>query len=284
MARARHYRPGLIEDLHELVRRGYRQLYGRRPGSWRSALDFTACEFPVTLRRHAGLFLLAVACLFLPMVIFGIACYEDPALIYSVMEAYKVTELESLYGPANAKPGRGAERQADTDVMMFGFYILNNIGIGFRVFAGGLLLGLGSVVVLLLNGLHIGAAAGHLAGIECGSTFWPFVSGHGPYELTAIAISGTAGLLLGKVLIAAGNRTRLVALRASARDAVALVVGAALLLVLAAVVETFWSSGAAPATLKIGVGAVGWVLVALYLALAGRGSAVDTNIGDGRGA
>lgn len=283
-ARARHYSPGLIGDLHDLVRRGYRQLYRRRTDSWRSVLSFMARGFPITLRRHHGPFWLAVACFFLPMTIFGIACYQDPVLIHSVMAESQVADLESLYDPGNAKPGRGAERQADTDVMMFGFYILNNIGIGFRVFAGGLALGLGSVLILLLNGLHIGAAAGHLTRMEFGSTFWPFVSGHGPYELTAIAISGTAGLLLGKALIAPGNRTRLAALRANARDAVTLVAGAALMLTLAAVVEAFWSSGSAPAAVKVGVGALGWVLVVFYLTLAGRGPAADGDWGSGLGA
>ena len=45
---------------------------------------------------------------------------------------------------------------------MFGFYVMNNVGIGFRSFAGGIFLGLGSALILVFNGLFIGAAAGHL--------------------------------------------------------------------------------------------------------------------------
>jgi uncharacterized membrane protein SpoIIM required for sporulation len=272
LARARHYSPGLIDELHELVRRGYRQLYRPRPRLLRPALDFMAGGFPRTLRRHATLFWLAAALLFLPMLAMGIAAYRDSELVYSIMETGQVAELESVYDPSNRKPGRSAERQGDTDFMMFGFYIMNNVGIGFRTFASGLILGLGSVFILFFNGLFIGAAAGHLTRLDFGSTFWPFVSGHSAYELTAIAVSGAAGLLLGKALIAPGPRTRLAALRANARDAVTLVGGAALMLLLAAAVEAFWSGGGAPSGVKYGVGAFGWILVALYLGLAGRGA------------
>jgi uncharacterized membrane protein SpoIIM required for sporulation len=76
-------------------------------------------------------------------------------------------------------------------------------------------------------------------------------------------------LLLGQALLAPGQRTRLAALRANARDAVILVGGAAVMLVFAAVIEAFWSAGPAPSWLKYGVGVLGWGLVAVYLALAG---------------
>ncbi|EGV19157.1 stage II sporulation protein M [Thiocapsa marina] len=270
LARSRRYSPGLIADLEVLVRRGHRQLYRRGSAPLRATLDFMARQFPRTLRRHSAVFWIAAALFFLPMIGMGVAVHQDTDLVYSLLDAEQVADLESLYDPTRHAPGRGSERLADTDVAMFGFYVMNNVGIGFRTFAGGLVLGLGSLVILLVNGLSIGAVAGHLTRLDYGTTFWPFVSGHGPFELTAIAICGAAGLLLGQALLAPGQRTRLAALRANARDAVILVGGAALMLVSAAVIEAFWSAGPAPSGLKYGVGVLGWVLVAVYLALAGR--------------
>lgn len=270
LARTRAYSPGLIADLHDLARRGYPHLYRRRPRILRAALGFMAEEFPRTLRRHALVVWMGMALLFLPMLAMGVATYVDEEVIYSLMNGAQVSNLEEMYDPANRRPGRSHGRQADTDFAMFGFYIMNNVGIGFRSFASGLIFGVGSAVILSFNGLHIGAAAGHLTRLDYGGTFWTFVSGHGPYELTAIAISGAAGLLLGKALLAPGRRTRLAALRANARDAIVLVGGAALMLLLAAIVEAFWSSSPAPAPVKYGVGLAGWVLVAAYLGLAGR--------------
>ncbi|MBK1643097.1 hypothetical protein CKO25_00185 [Thiocapsa imhoffii] len=269
LARGRGYSPGLVEALEQLVRRGHRLLYRRRPLSSAAALDFMTRHFPATLRRHHGVFWIAALVFYAPMIMMAFAVHQDPQLVYSLMDATQVADLEASYDPARRHPGRGPDRQADTDVAMFGFYIMNNIGIGFRTFAGGLLLGLGSLIILLFNALYIGAVAGYLTQLGYGSTFWPFVSGHGPFELTAIVICGTAGLLLGQALVAPGNRTRLAALREHAGDAVILVGGAAILLVLAAVIEAFWSATPAPAALKYGIGLAGWGLVGLYLARAG---------------
>ncbi|MEO4017989.1 stage II sporulation protein M, partial [Pseudomonas rossensis] len=75
--------------------------------------------------------------------------------------------------------GRSAERAASEDWVMFGYYIMHNIGIAFQTFASGLLFGLGSAFFLFFNGLMIGAVAGHLTHIGYGQTFWSFVVGHG---------------------------------------------------------------------------------------------------------
>nr|WP_241086131.1 stage II sporulation protein M [Candidatus Vondammii sp. HM_W22] len=63
-----------------------------------------------------------------------------------------------MYDPANRKLGRASERSSEIDFVMFGFYISNNIGVGFRTFAGGISFGLGSVLFLLFNGLVNGGS------------------------------------------------------------------------------------------------------------------------------
>lgn len=270
IARSRHYSPALEQQLHELVLRGHRQLYsGRGAELWR-LVCFIAFGFPRALRRQIGYFWLAAGLLFLPALLVGGFCYLQPELIYSVMDEDQVAQMESMYDPANRKPGRSLERSAETDLMMFGHYIANNIGIGFRTFAGGMLLGLGSVLLLLFNGVVLGAVAGHLTRLGYQETFWPFVSGHGAFELTAIAICGAAGLILGHALIAPGRQARLEALKGRAREALPLVMGAAFMLLIAALIEAFWSSSALDGGIKYAVAALLWLLVLLYLGLAGR--------------
>jgi uncharacterized membrane protein SpoIIM required for sporulation len=273
LARSRRYSPGLTEDLHAMVQRGYRALYRRRVDWPRRGLSFLATEFPRTLRRHAAVFWLACVLFFGPMAAMGWGCYRDGALIYSLLDTETISGLESMYDPTNRKPGRETERQSDTDFAMFGYYIRNNVGIAFRTFAGGMLLGIGSVLILGFNGLVIGAAGGHLSRLGYGETFWPFVSGHSALELTAIAVAGAAGLLLAAAVLAPGRRRRVDALRENAREAVRLVTGALAMLVLAAAIEAFWSAESGVATpTKYLFGTVLWLLVALYLTLAGRGA------------
>jgi uncharacterized membrane protein SpoIIM required for sporulation len=160
-----------------------------------------------------------------------------------------------------------------TNVQMFGFYIWNNIQIGFQTFATGIAFAIGPVIFLLFNGLTIGAVAGHLTQAGYGGPFWSFVPGHSPFELTAIVISGAAGLKLGGALIAPGLRPRREALVTAGKPAVRLMFGSAMMFAVAALIEAFWS----PLNLenpwpKYLVGIVLWIVVLAYLTLAGRGA------------
>ena len=58
--------------------------------------------------------------------------------------------------------------------------------------------------------------------------------------------------------------------REDAQRALPLVYGSALMLLLAAGIEAFWSAQPLAATVKYRVGTVLWILVLLYLLLAGR--------------
>ena len=154
---------------------------------------------------------------------------------------------------------------------MFGFYIYNNISIGFQTFAGGLLFGLGSLFYLLFNGLFLGAVASHLTSMGFTETFWPFVAGHSSFELTAIVIFGGVGLMLGYGAIAPGRKGRWHAIRDRAIDGLPLIYGGSLMLVAAAFVEAFWSSTTWPPIIaKYSVGAFLWLFLGLYFGLMGR--------------
>lgn len=272
LARSRHYSPALEAQLHSLVLRGHSRLYRRRGANLWRLISFIGAEFPRTLRQNVRYFWLATALFLLPAMLVGSYCYTNPELIYSLMDEDQIASMEAMYDPANRKPGRAMERSSETDFVMFGFYISNNIGIGFRTFAGGILFGLGSVLLLLFNGLVIGGVAGHLTRIGYQDTFWPFVSGHGAFELTAIVICGAAGLMLAHGLIAPGQLSRLEALKRGAMDALKLVMGAALMLVVAAFVEAFWSSSGVAIGIKYSVAGLLWLLVILYFGFAGTGS------------
>ncbi len=101
---------------------------------------------------------------------------------------------------------------------MFGFYIRHNIGIAFQCFAGGLFAGIGSLFYLIYNGAIIGAVAGYLTERGHGPTFWAFVVTHSAFELTAIVLSGAAGLKIGYSLVAPGRLTRVQSLVAATRE------------------------------------------------------------------
>ena len=75
---------------------------------------------------------------------------------------------------------------------MFCFYIMNNIGIDFRIYAGGILACLGTFFFLIYNGVFFGAVIAYIH-IACEpQAFYTFVAGHSSFELIAMVISGMA--------------------------------------------------------------------------------------------
>ncbi|WP_428033631.1 stage II sporulation protein M [Amphritea sp.] len=272
LSRTRRYSPQLVEFLHRLVLRGHQQLYTRR-GAWLWRLMiFIARDFPACLRHNIRYFWVALALFLLPALLVGGYCLVDDSFIHSLMSDAEVSNMEEMYRPDNARPGRTLERSADSDFAMFGYYIYNNIGIGFRTFAMGVLAGVGTVFTLLYNGIVIGGVAGYLSGLGYIETFWPFVCGHSALELTAIVISGAAGLMIGRGVISPGRFSRLDAIKFQAGKAVPLVMGAGLMLLGAAFIEAFWSASSLPNTVKYVAAIILWVLMILYFIFAGRGT------------
>jgi uncharacterized membrane protein SpoIIM required for sporulation len=155
--------------------------------------------------------------------------------------------------------------------MMFGFYIRNNVGVAFQCFAGGLFAGLGTLFFLAYNGAFSGAIAGYLTGRGLSSTFYSFIATHSAFEVTAIVLSGAAGLKIGHALLAPGRLTRLQSLVMATRDSTVLLYGVTGMLLVAAAIEAFWSSASwLPAAAKYSVAAVCWTAVLGYFALQGR--------------
>ncbi|MFO7752641.1 MAG: stage II sporulation protein M [Desulfobacteraceae bacterium] len=269
---SRQYSPALAAFLHDMVVAGHRHLYRRKHRLFSSALRFVTLEFPSAFRRRIRFFLAAAFFFLVPALTAGVSCHQSQDLVLSILGEQQVARVEAMYDPAGGHaPGRSEKRGSDTDLAMFGFYIKNNIGIGFRTFAGGILAGAGTLFFLIYNGVMLGGISGYLTRIGFGETFWPFVSGHGAFELTAIVISGAAGFMLAKGLIAPGRYRRGDALKKAAPDALKLVMGAACMLLMAAFVEAFWSSSAFPDAVKYSVAVLLWLLVPAYLALAGTG-------------
>lgn len=263
LSKQRLYDTALIERLNKLVMRLYRELYRYRTDSRLNFYGFFVREFPLSIYRHRNFIYLALLVFLLPGLVAGIWVYFDENAVYSLLDAPQVRSVEQMYDPATSKLGR--EREADTDVFMFGFYIQNNISVAFRCFAGGLLAGIGTLFVLFFNGLTIGSIAGHLTRLDFVDTFYPFVVGHGSFELTAIVFSGAAGLKLGYSILNPRQFSRLNALRLAGRNAIPMLYGIVLMLVIAAFMEAFWSSSATlPINVKYIVGAICWSLVLLY--------------------
>jgi uncharacterized membrane protein SpoIIM required for sporulation len=268
LARERRYAPALVARLHALVQSGHHVLYGAQAGGSLRFADFLSAGFPRLFRQQWRAVLVAALLFFGPLLGLIAAIQIWPDLAGVIVEPQQLAQAEAMYAVDKERLG---QLPASDAAGMFGHYVFNNARIGFQTFAGGVLLGLGSLFFLIFNGIVLGTVIGHLTAVGLGEQIWSFVAGHSALELTAIAISGAAGLKLGWALLAPGRRSRRRALVEEGRLALQLAAGAGLMFVAAAAVEAFWS----PLTLfdpqpKYLVGVLGWVLLGAYLLRVGR--------------
>jgi len=269
IARSRAYPAHLVDRLEHLTAQCHQLIYQQREFGIGWLARIIAHDFPVAVRAHGGYVLTATLLFLVPTLVMGALVYAQPELILSVVSAEKASEFDEMYSSSAASIGR--LRSVDTDWMMFGHYIRNNVGVAFQCFAGGLFGGLGSIFFLAFNGAFGGAIAGYLTGRGLGSTFYSFIVTHAAFELTAIVLAGAAGLRIGHSLLAPGRQTRVQSLIGASRQSVVLLYGVFAMLVVAAVIEAFWSSATwLPVTAKYGVAALCWIAVLAYFTLQGR--------------
>jgi uncharacterized membrane protein SpoIIM required for sporulation len=269
LARARSYPAYMVDRLERLTANAHQVIYQHREFGLARIRDIVAVEFPSAVRAHASYVAVAAATFLLPTFVIALLVYWRPELILSVVSSETAASFDAMYSPSADSIGR--VRTAATDWMMFGFYIRNNVGVAFQCFAGGLFAGLGSLFFLAYNGAHSGAIAGYLTERGLSRTFYSFIATHSAFELTAIVLSGAAGLRVGHALLAPARLTRLQSLVVATRDCAVLLYGVTAMLLVAAAIEAFWSSASwlAPAA-KYGVAAVCWSAVLGYFALQGR--------------
>ena len=266
-ARGAGYSTDVVDVLDALAARACAAMYSAPPYRLAGVWELVATGFPSAVRRNARFVAVAAVLFVLPGVLGYLGAVRSRGFAVQIMSEPMVEQMERSYSEMD----RGREDSSDgKNGMMASFYVYNNVGIAFRCFATGILFGLGSIFFLVYNGLMIGVVAGAVTAAGSGRNLLTFIAGHGAFELTAIVISGAAGIAMGYALIDTGPRTRWASLRARAGDLFSMVMGAALMLLVAAFIEGFWSPSSILAPVKWGVAGLLHLLVLAYLLFAGR--------------
>jgi len=269
LARERAYPVHLVARLEGLTARAHQRIYRRHDFGLAAFRHLVLYKAPAAVRALRWHLLVATLVFVLPTIVVGVATWLDPHFVLTVVDARQVHEFDGMYGQ---QAGEHLGRTSGDDWTMFGFYIMNNVGIAFRCFAAGLVLGVGSLFMVGYNGLLAGAVAGFLVTRGDSERFFSFVVTHSAFELTAIVLSGAAGLKLGHAMLAPGRLTRTQALMRAARETSPVVFCFTMMLFIAAAIEAFWSSaGWVAPGVKYAVGACCWTLVFAYLGLQGKG-------------
>lgn len=270
LCRQRGYSPAVADYLQTMVGDCHRLLYGNAVQRPTTLLRWMLVDFPCRVRAEWRLLLVAMLALFGVALGIGVLVWHDPQLAYSFMTPEELAQVRQMYQPSNIKVGRGS---SEGDVMMFGHYVWNNISIGFRSFAGGIFGGIPALLSLAFNGMHMGVIAAWLSkDAATRETFWSFVITHSSFEVVGLVLASMAGMKLGLALIHPGRLGRGHAVHAASEKMFPVIVGAALMIFLAAFFEAFWSASTTiPVHIKYTVGGLGWALVLAFFVFAGRG-------------
>ena len=270
LARARTYGApaSVLRSLERWTGAGHNLLYRVTGESIVSVRRWMTSGFPKAVRRHHRPVLLAVLLLFGPMGISYGLVRSNPVLARYMTSSAMLERAESTPGgdidaeyvdiPGTLMP------LASTNL------ITNNVQVALLAFAGGVLAGSLTVLLLVFNGVHLGTVLGLYANEGLLGVILAFVFPHGFMELTAICLAGGAGLWLGSAVLVPGRRTRRAALQARGREALSILAGVVGLLVVAGIVEGFYSPSGLPAAAKFTFGAATAVLLAVYFAAGGR--------------
>ncbi len=267
LARARTYGVDarVIEYLERIVSAGHNALYRARGRRRAPVGRYVLQDFPAAVVQ-SWRFIGAAFVLFAVPAIIG----------YGVIRA-RPDRAEELVPPVLvSRAEQAAERQArgvgyadspKEDLPVIASAIIsNNVMIAFWAFAGGILLGLPTVWVLVKNGLALGLGFGVFVNHHAGGYLATFIAGHGILELTAIFIAGGAGFRVAGAVLVPGDRTRRDALVLEGRIAARMIGAVVCLLALAGTIEGLLSASDAAPAYKFAVSAASAVLLACYFA------------------
>lgn len=274
LARARTYGVDdpTLHYLERLAAAGHNALYRDERRTWRRMWEVLARECPAAIRQAGGYVLVACLAFMLPAAAGYLVIRDQPALAPDVLPEVMIERADA--GAERTAEGRRYVTVALEDrPFMASAIITNNVRVAIACFAGGVFLGVGSLVLLGYNGLTIGGAAGHFANQGLLGYLLEFILGHGLLELFAIWVAGAAGFLLGRSVVAPGDLSRGEALVLSGRVAVRMVGGAAIMLVAAGLIEGFVSAGEGDLMVRAAASAISVAFLAVYL-LNGKGERV----------
>jgi len=211
-------------------------------------LRFFTHDFPGAVWRTRKFIAIAAFLLLAPAVYVGAwMTFSDAALDASappaLRESYVQQDFADYYSSQPAA-------EFSTKVLV------NNIQVSFMAYALGIFAGIGTVVVLVGNGLGIGQAAGLFQAAGQAPRFWGLILPHGLLEITAVCVAGGAGLKLGWAVVSPGDRTRSAAVAEEGRRSVPVVVGLILVFITAGLIEGFVTPSPLPTWERVGIGLV----------------------------
>ena len=264
IARAESRDPRLVNYLNSLVIRAHGRIYSADAQGGKKILRYFTRELPQTFRRTWRYTFASFSVFFIFAVFSFVATRYDVEFseLIGVPAAFRETVIETK---THWWEDLNEANQAGASIIM-----TNNIMVTIYTFAFGATFGVGTLFYLAYNGANIASVVALTYRAGFGNDLVTFMVAHGVIELSCIFIAGGAGLLVGTALIMPGDLTRADALKTRGLEAVRLMLGVAILLVIAGIIEGFISPALIDPRIKYSVAAITGVALYSYLLFVGH--------------
>ena len=259
--------------LETLVGRAFGEIHETRDKPHRlRPLQWFFTTFPQTFRKHIRAFWISLLAILVGAAFGGFTIVVDSS----------TKQILLPFSHLQGDPSDRVKNEEDVDsdrlkgakTTFSSFLMTHNTKVAIFTLALGMTWGIGTLMMLFYNGVILGAVAVDyvLAGETSFLLGW--LLPHGAIEIPAILLAGQAGIVLAGALIGWGKSISLrVRLRKISNDLVTLIIGVALMLVWAGIIEAFFSQYHEPVMpyyLKIAFGVFELIILALFLGRAGR--------------
>lgn len=239
LARATSLDVALVEYLESLAMRGYFLLYGVRESRSQRFLDFFRTSWPSAVRNLWRETLIITLLLVIGVAVSWSLVAHDPEWFHRLVDegmaqgrvpgANAATLRETLYG----EPEGGGLH------IFAAFLFTHNSQVSIGAYALGFAFGLPSALLLMYQGIPLGAMIAVFDGAGLGVDFAAWLSIHGTTELFAAILSGAAGLRIGTAFAFPGHRSRLTAAAEAGQATGAVMIGVIIMLLCAGLLEGF---------------------------------------------
>jgi uncharacterized membrane protein SpoIIM required for sporulation/uncharacterized RDD family membrane protein YckC len=247
------YLEAAYADLHDAIHRP-----ARRGGQVLLALFRDRIPAAMhAMRVH----LLAVTLLFITSAVTGawlIFTYPDLIAMFASPDLIATVERGELWTEGMLNVAPSAVHSVDI--------LTNNIVVSFFAFTLGLFFGIGTLYIIGMNGLSLGALFAFVGQHGLAGGLFDFVIAHGCVELSCICIAGAAGAYIGEALVRPGKRTRAEAFRQAAGEALRVMGAVTFLLFICGFIEGYVSPDPeVPRWARVTVGVGYWIFMISFL-------------------
>ncbi|MBP5258444.1 MAG: stage II sporulation protein M [Prevotella sp.] len=231
-----HYPESRItEYLNDLALELHNEIYRNKKEKYSRIITYWTREVPQTMWEARRLLLVSLTVFIVTIGIGALSTFNDAEFARLILgDGYVDMTLHNIQ---NGNP-MGVYGN-DSEGSMFIDITLNNIGVSFMVFVLGIFTSVMSMVSLMYNGIMVGVFESFM---YQQNHFWDAflaINMHGVFELTAIVISGAAGLSLGNGMLFPGTYSRLRSFRMGAKRGMKIVIGTVPVFVVAGFIESF---------------------------------------------